>query len=107
LPLGLAAVLLLVVLSRETSSSFVYLAWPLALIVVLAMAFGALAPRLAVVAVGGTLAALPSVVAYLTRPDSTTPYYSHDHPWVIGGATLAFAVGLVLPLAHLARRRLT
>ena len=107
LPLELAAVVLLVVLSRETSSSFVYLAWPLALIVVLAMAFGALAPRLAVVAVGGTLAALPSVVAYLTRPDSTTPYYSHNHPWVIGGVGVAVVLSLVLPLAHLARRRLT
>jgi hypothetical protein len=107
LPVVLAAVALLVVLSRETSSSFVYLAWPLAVIVVLAMAFGALAPRLAVLALGGALAALPSVVAYLTRPDPVTPYDSHHHPVVIGVVAAALALSVVVPLAQLARRRLT
>jgi hypothetical protein len=73
----------------------------------LGMAFGALAPRLAVLAVGGTLAAAPSVVAYLTRPDSTTPYYSHHHPFVIGVVVAALALSIVLPLVQLSRRRLT
>ena len=108
LPLALVAALVLVVLARETrGSSFVFLAWPLAVTVLLAIAFGALVPRLAVVAVGGLLVAAPSVVGYLTRPDSTTPYYSHNHPWVIGGVAAALAFSLVVPLAHLARRRLT
>ena len=54
--------------SRETSGGFLFLRWPLAAVVVLAVAFGRLAPRLAVVAVGVTLAAAPGVVGYLTAP---------------------------------------
>lgn len=100
-PLALATALLLVVLSRETSGSFFFLLWPLAAIVVLAIAFGALAPRLAVVAVGAALVAVPSVVGYLTAP-----YIHHDLVvrWVVAPG---LGLGIVLPLAYLTRRRLT
>lgn len=108
LPLALVAALLLVVLSREAWGGFFVLVWPLGVIVVLAMAFGALAPRLAVVAVGALLAAVPSVVAYLTRPDAVTMYDHHHHhdPFVIAGIAAGVALGVVLPLAQLTRRRL-
>jgi hypothetical protein len=60
-----------------------------------------------VVALGGTLIAAPSVIAYLARPDGATPYYSHHHPAVIAAVAAALVLSVVLPLAHLARRRLT
>jgi hypothetical protein len=101
LPLALVAALLLVVLSREISGSFLFLLWPLAAIVLFAMVFGGLAPRLAVLAVGGVLVALPSVVGYLTQP------YDHHDPVATLAVATGLAVGLVLPLAQLARRRLT
>ena len=109
LPLALVAALLLVVLAREAWGGFFVLAWPLGAIVVLAIAFGALAPRLAVVAVGTLLAVVPSVVAYLTRPDAVTMYDQHHHhdPFVIAGIAAGVALGVVLPLAQLTRRRLT
>ena len=101
LMLALAAVLLLVVLSREVAGGFFFLSWPLVVIVVLGVAFGAVAPRLAVLAVGLTLAAVPSVDTWLTMPG-----YQQGP-----GTTLVVAVGLALgvlvPLAQLTRRRLT
>src|SRR5205085_12688931 len=66
LPLAALVALLLVVLSRGTWGAFFFLRWPLVAVVVLAVLFGALAPRLAVVGVGVTLAAVPSAVGYLT-----------------------------------------
>jgi hypothetical protein len=99
LPLTLFAAVLLVALSRERYGFF-FLRWPFAAILVLAMAFGWLAPRLAVLAVGLTLAVVPIVVAYLT-----TPYY--HAPVVTWIAAPGLALGLVLPLAYLTRRRLT
>lgn len=100
LPLALAAALLLVVLSRETAGSFFFLCWPLAAIVVLAMGFGWVAPRLAVIAVGLTLVVVPIVVAYLTTP------YSHASlvTWLV---VPALALSVALPVAQLTRRRLT
>ncbi len=100
LPFTLVAAVLLVVLSRETSGGFFFLRWPLAAIVVLAIAFGWVAPRLAVVAIGVSLAVAPSVVKYLTTPYYHAPVVS----WVVAPG---LAVGVLLPLAYLTRRRLT
>jgi hypothetical protein len=101
LPLALVGALVLVVLSREISGSFLFLLWPLTATVVLAMVFGAIAPRLAVLAVGGVLVALPSVVWYSMQPSV------HPHPVVRGTVAAGLAVALLLPLAQLTRRRLT
>jgi hypothetical protein len=101
LPLALAAAALLVVLSREAAgSSFFFLRWPAAAIVVLGMAFGWLAPRLAVLAIGVSLAVAPIVVGYLSVS------YAHHDPVVKWVAAPALALGFVLPLAYLTRRRL-
>lgn len=99
LPLALAAALLLVLLSREMSGTFFFLCWPLAVMVVLAMALGWFAPRLAVVAVGSTLVVVPIVVAYLTSPYYHAPLVS----WLVVPA-LVISVGV--PLAQVTRRRL-
>ena len=96
--LALVAVLLLVVLSREAAGGFFFLRWPLLAVVVLAMAFGALAPRLAVVAVGVTLAAVPSVVTYLTMPGY---HHAPVTTWVVAAGLV---LGVLLPLAQLNRR---
>jgi hypothetical protein len=99
LHLVLAPAVLLVVLSRLTWGFF-FLRWPLAATVVLAMALGWLVPRLAVLAVGLTLVVVPIVVAYLT-----TPYY--HAPVVTWVVAPGLALGVLMPLAHLTRRRLT
>jgi hypothetical protein len=101
LPLALVAAVVLVVLSREAWAGFFFLRWPLAAVVVLAVAFGWLAPRLAVVAIGLSLAVAPTVVAYLS-----VSYAYHD-PVVKWVAAPGLAIGVVLPLAYLTRRRLT
>lgn len=99
LPLALAAAVLLVEVARDISRGWVFLLWPLAVIVALAMAFGWIAPRLAVVAVGVLLAVAPSVVDFLT----TAPSYGPPVFWAVAPG---FAVALFLPLAYLTRRRL-
>ena len=99
LALAFAAAVLLVALSRESAGSFYFLRWPLAAVVVLGMAFGWLAPRLAVIAVGVTLVVVPIVVAYLTAPYYHAPVVT----WVLAPG---LAVALLLPLAYLTRRRL-
>jgi hypothetical protein len=104
LPLALVVVLLLAVLSREVAGGFFFLRLPLVAIVVLAMAFGALAPRLAVVAVGVTLAAVPSVVTYLTMPGFPRGGRGPVTTWVVA---VGLVLGVLLPLAQLTRRRLT
>lgn len=101
LPLVLVAALPLVALSRELPGRFFFLLWLLAAIVALAIAFGGLAPRLAVLAVGGVLAALSGVVEYFTE----RPF--HNHPFVLWTVVGGFALGLLMPLARLTRRRLT
>jgi hypothetical protein len=101
LPFAFVAALLLVVLSREIGGSFLFLLWPLVAIVMLAMVFGGVAPRLAVLAVGGVLVALPSVVWYSIQASV------HPHPVVRGAVAAGLAVALLLPLAQLTRRRLT
>lgn len=99
LPLALVAALLLVALSRERAGSFFFLCWPLAAIVVLALAFGWVAPRLAVIAVGLTSVVVPIAVSYLTTPYSHAPLVT----WlVVPGLVLSVA----LPLVQLGRRRL-
>jgi hypothetical protein len=100
LPLALVAAVALVVLSRETWGAFFFLRWPLAALVLLAVAFGALAPRLAVLALGATVAAAPSVVGYLTAPNL------HHDPLVTAVVAAGLALGAVVPLAQLTRRRL-
>jgi hypothetical protein len=101
LVLALGAALVLVVLSREIAGSFWFLLWPLSVIAVLAIAFGGVAPRLGVLALGGVLVAIPSAVGYLTAQS-----YPHGSAltWAV---TCGLAVGFVVPLAHLLRRRLT
>ncbi|MGH3008240.1 MAG: hypothetical protein ACRDLM_02365 [Gaiellaceae bacterium] len=100
-PLALVAAAPLVVLSREIPGSFFFLLGPLAAIVVLAIAFGGLAPRLAMLAVGGVMVALPSEVVYLAHG-------SIHHDSIVTWAVAAgLALGLLLPLAQLTRRRLT
>ena len=102
LPLALGAAALLVVISRETAgSSFFFLRWPAAAIIVLGLAFGWLAPRLAVLAIGVSLAVAPTVAEYLS-----VSYAYHD-PVVKWVAAPGLALGLLLPLAYLTRRRLT
>jgi hypothetical protein len=101
LPLALAAAVLLIVLSRETAGSFFFLCWPLAAVVVLALAFGWVAPRLALVAVGLTLVVVPIVVAGLMTPYG---YHPPIWPWLV---VPGLALSIVLPLAQLTRRRLT
>jgi hypothetical protein len=101
LPLALPVVVLLVVLSRETWGAFFFLRWPLAAVLVLTVVLGALAPRLAVLAVGVTLAAAPSAVVYMTAPNL------HHHPSVTGFVAAGLALGAVLPFARLVCRRLT
>lgn len=100
LPLALGAVVVLVVLSRETWGAFFYLRWPLAALILLAVAFGAVAPRLALLAVGVTLAAMPSAIGYLTAPNL------HHDPGVTVAVAAGLALGLFLPLVQLTRRRL-
>jgi len=100
LPLALVAAVALVVLSRETWGAFFFLRWPLAAIILLAVAFGAVAPRIAVVGIGVTLAAAPSAVGYLTAPNL------RHAPLVTGVVALGLALGVLLPLAQLSRRRL-
>jgi hypothetical protein len=101
LPLALVAAVALVVISRETWGAFFFLRWPLAALLVLGVAFGALAPRLAVLAAGATLAAAPSAASYLTAPNL------HHHPSVLGFVVAGLGLAAVLPFAHLVRRRLT
>ncbi|HEU5478072.1 MAG TPA: hypothetical protein VFU64_09660 [Gaiellaceae bacterium] len=101
LPLALIVVVSLVVLSRETWGAFFFLRWPLAVVLALAFAFGAFAPRLSVLAVGGAVAAAPSAVVYMTAPNL------HHHPSVTGFVAVGLALGAVLPFASLVRRRLT
>ena len=96
-PLAVGVVAVLVVLSRETWGHFFFLRWPLAAVLVLAIAFGALVPRLAVLAFGAVLAAVGSGNTLLIRSDL-------PHPFVVGFA----AVGVALvPLARVVRQRLT
>lgn len=99
--LALAAVALLVLLSRETAGEFFFLLWPLIAIVVLGVALGSVAPRLAVVAVGLTLAFVPSANTYLTMPGYQKGPIT---TWVVA---IGLALGVLLPLAQLTRRRLT
>jgi hypothetical protein len=95
---ALVVVLVLVVLARETWGAFFFLRWPLAAIVLAGVAFGAVAPRLAVLALGITLAAAPSVVGYLTATN-----LQHD-PVVTGVVAAGLAVGILLPLTQLTSR---
>jgi hypothetical protein len=115
LPLALVVVGLLAWLawsSRVTGGEFFYLRWPLAAVVLLAVAFGTVAPRLAILASGLTLAATPSVVAYLTGPNhqyESSIQLARSHPASVTVSVVVAAwlgLGLLLPLAQLARRRL-
>ena len=98
LPLALIAAVALVELSRETWGAFFFLRWPLAALILLGVALGTVAPRLAVLALGVTIAAAPSVVGYLTAPN-----LQHD-PVVTGVVAAGLAVGILLPLSQLTSR---
>jgi hypothetical protein len=102
LPLALVAASLLVVLARENSGGFFFLRWPLAVLIVLAVTLGWLVARLAVVAVGVSLVLAPSVVEYLSSPS-----WAYKAPVVTWVAAPGLALGILLPLAYLTRRRLT
>lgn len=97
---ALVSALLLVLLSRETGGNFWFLLWPLAVIVILAIVFGSVAPRLAVLALGCALVAIPTAVGYLTVT------YVHHGSTLSWSLTACLVAGFVVPLAHLARRRL-
>lgn len=99
LPLSLVAALALVVLSREswTWGHFLFLRWPLAAVLVLAFAFGALVPRLAVLATGLVVAVLPSGATLLAGTRLS-------HPSLVAFAAAGVAL---VPFARLVRRRLT
>jgi hypothetical protein len=101
LPVAIVSALALVVLSRELGS-FWFLLWPLTAIAVLAMAFGGVAPRLAALAVGGVLVAIPSAVGYVTEQNPVR--HGSTLAWAV---TAGLAAGLFVPVAHLTRRRLT
>ena len=98
---AVVAVLLLVVLSREVAGGFYFLRWPLLAVVALAAVFRAVARRLAVVAVGAALAAVPSVDTYLTMPGYSQGLVT---TWVVW---IGLALGVLFSLAQLTRRRLT
>jgi hypothetical protein len=100
LPLALAEALVLVLLSHEMDGSFLFLLWPLTGVVILAVVFGGVAPRLTVLAVGGVLVAAPAVVAYSTQ-------HSFHHSSVVAWVAAGLGIGLLLPLTQLTRRRLT
>jgi hypothetical protein len=104
LPLALVASMVLVALARERYAFF-YLRWPLAAIVVVALAFGWFAPRLAVLAVGLSLAVVWPILV-----DSTLmSLWGLQHPNLVIACALAplVSLGISLPLARLTRRRLT
>lgn len=101
-PLTLVAAVLLVVIAREDAGGFIFLQWPAGVVVVLAAALGWLAPRLAVVGVGICVALAPYVVEYMNRPA-----WAYHEPIVTWVAAPGLALGIVLPLAYLAHRRLT
>jgi hypothetical protein len=122
----------LALLAREPGGAFFFLRWPLAGVILLGVAFGAVAPRFAVLAAGLTLAATPDVLVYLIGPNP----YATPHPGLVMYLTgpdrwpssfaivrsehhahaldpvvlVVIAAGLALwavLLAQLARRRLT
>lgn len=95
-PLTAVAVATLVVLSLE-AGHFLFLRWPLAAVLLLAVAFGALVPRLAVLAAGCALAAAPSGAMLLGGAKL-------PHPSALGFVAAGLAV---VPFARLVRRRLT
>jgi len=99
--------------SQRAGGAFFFLRWPLAAIILLGVAFGAIAPRLAVLACGLTLAALPGVIPYYltglhTHPHSeysTIPQTGSLDPIVLVVVVAGLALGPIL-LAQLARRQL-
>jgi hypothetical protein len=107
LGLALVVVLLLVVLSKVVMGYFAFLVWPTLALVVFGIAFGAVAPRLAVLAVGVTLAAVASSVTYVRTPWLPAPVgLPRPGPGVSWLVVAGLLLGVVLPLAQLARRRL-
>jgi hypothetical protein len=100
LPLAVVAVAVLFVLSRGRVDYY-FLRWPLAALVVLAVAFGAVVPRLAVLAMGAVLAAAPNGVNYLAGANP-----AHRHP-VVGFFAAGLALAPFATFARVVRRRLT
>lgn len=99
-PLAAGAVALLVGLSRQTFGHFLFLRWPLGVVLLLAIAFGTLVPRLAVLAVGLVLAAAPTGATYVAGSNLDR------RPSASGFVAAALALGAFMPFARLVRRRL-
>ena len=100
LPLAVGAAVVLVVLSRG-KVEFFSLRWPVVAVLVLAIAVGALVPRLAILALGVGLAAVPGDSIYLAGTSL------HHRPPLAGFVAVGLALGLFVPFARLVRRRLT
>lgn len=101
-PLVLVGAALLAVLAREQwGHGFLFLLLPAGGLLALSVALGWLAPRLAVLALGVSAALVPPVVQVLTRP--SWEYHSPVVTWV---AAPGLALGILVPLAYLTRRRL-
>lgn len=88
----------LVVIARETWGAFFYLRWCVVAIVLAAILVGWLAPRVAVLAAGVSLAVLPSSVAYITA-ENLAP-----SGWLVGAFVLSLALGLLAPVVLLLSR---
>jgi hypothetical protein len=100
LPLMSGAAALLVVLARKDSGGLIFLRWPLAVVVLLAVTLGWLLPRLGVVAIGVSAVLAPYVVEYLSGPP-----WAYKAPAVSWIAAPGLALGILLPLAYLTLRR--
>ncbi len=100
LPFALLGATVLVVLARHHSGGLIFLQWPVALLILLAVTLGWFLPRLAVVALGVSAVLAPYIVEYLTGPS-----WAYRAPAVTWIAAPGLALGILLPLVYLARRR--
>ena len=105
LPVVIAGAVLLDVIARAHSDGFFFLEGPVAVVIALAVVFGLWAPRLAVVAIGASLALFPLLALFTAQLAWQLGSRSHFN-WITSLAPCA-ALGLLLPLAYLGRRRLT
>lgn len=109
LPIVIGGAVLLDVVARAHADGFFFLQWPVVVVIALAVVFGLWAPRLAVVAIGVSLAFGPMLVFFTTahlawqlglrNPVDLTKLLALVAPCLV--------LGVLLPLAQLARRRLT
>jgi hypothetical protein len=106
LPVAFVASIVLVALARERGAFF-YLRWPLAAIILVALAFGWFAPRLAVLAVGLLLAVVWPLLLPLLLASVGAWFWGLQHPSLLIACSMAPVVSLgIALLAHRTRRRL-